>query len=75
MVVDEPEAALRLLGDGRDVVFVVPDGSPPLRPPGPGRLAVMVGDPEDGDVLAAAAEMERELFGPSVTSPPGPAPA
>ncbi len=75
MVVDEPEAALRLLGDGRDVVFVVPDGSPPLRPPGPGRLAVMVGDPEDGRVAAAAAEMDEELFAGPATSPPGPAPA
>ena len=75
MVEHDAGTALRRVAEGCDVVLVAAADSPPLRVAGPGRLAVMVGDPADRDVLAAASEMERELFGPSATSRPGPAPA
>lgn len=76
MVVDDPGTALRLVGSGRHVVVVVAEDAPPLRPSGPGRLAVMIGEPADARVSAAAAEMDRELFGGGVvTFPPEPAPA
>ena len=75
MVVDDPGEAARLVGSGADVVLVTAGAGHPAGTPGPGRLAVMVGDPADRRVAAAAAEMDRELFGPGATSPPRPAPA
>lgn len=67
--------ARRVLDRGGDVVVVVAPGDVgeaaaevvELRAGGPGRLAVMVGDPADPGVLAAAAEMAVELFAGRVT--------
>lgn len=85
MVVDEAAVAARMVAAGTDVVLIV-DAAVAIRPGilgpadtgtpcSPGRLAVVVGDPADPAVVAAAAEMEQELFGAAPTSPPGPAPA
>jgi hypothetical protein len=61
--VDRPSAATATAA-GTDVVLVLPEGVPvALRPSGPGRLAVMVGDPTDPAALAAAAAMGAEVFG------------
>ena len=78
-----------MVAAGSDVVLIVPEGAgaghggraaagpgvPGGGAPAAGRLAVMVGDQADPAVRAAADEMDRELFGPAATSPPGPAPA
>lgn len=74
MVVDDEQAAGEAVRAGRDVVLITA-GPDPARS-GPGRLAVMIGDRRDPAVVAAAQEMDAELFGP-VTSrpalPPSPA--
>lgn len=61
MVTDDPEEALSALARGWRVVLIVRPGSPgpPARA---GRLAVLVGDPANPAVRAAAAEMEAELY-------------
>ncbi len=63
MVVDDRETALALTMQGTDVILVVAAGAPAAVSAGPGRLALMVGDPGDPAVAAAAAEMNAELFG------------
>jgi hypothetical protein len=64
MVVAELGAALRLVASGADVVVMVHEGAPVVEHVvGPGRLAVMVGDPRDPATRAAAEAMEAELFG------------
>jgi NAD(P)-dependent dehydrogenase (short-subunit alcohol dehydrogenase family) len=50
VVVDGPEALVRLLHD--------------RRPDAPGRLAVVVGDPTDPEAMEAARELARRLFPP-----------
>jgi hypothetical protein len=86
VVVDDAAEAQRLLGKGVDVVLIVAPGAPPSalesRTPGlelPGRLAILVGEASRADVVEAAREMDRELFGragPGVASrPAGPGPA
>lgn len=66
MVLDDPAAARTALAQGSDVVLILaPDVEMADRqpgPPGPGRLAVMVGDPADPAVRRAAGEMDAELF-------------
>ena len=66
MVVDDAAEAESLLRKGVDVVLIVAPGELAGRVPGrdlPGRLAVMVGDASRSEVLDAAREMDRELFG------------
>ncbi len=49
---------------GVDVVLIVPEsGRLGSRPPGPGRLAVLVGSPDDEATLDAAVAMGAEVFG------------
>jgi hypothetical protein len=61
VITDDLAAAGAALAAGRSVVLIVAaDG--PVADPGPGRMAVMVGDAADPAVRAAAEEMERELF-------------
>ena len=64
MVVDDPATALALVAAGAKVVLVLPEGAQPgpLPEQGPGRLAVMVGDPGDPATLAAAEAMHSEIF-------------
>jgi hypothetical protein len=63
VVVDDAGSALALVAAGERVVLVVtPDAPAVLDPGGPGRLAVMVGDPADPAVRAAARAMDAELF-------------
>lgn len=68
MVVDDPDEAARLAGEGRNVVLVVPEGGPVVDlaalPAGAGRVAVFVGPPADPTVRVAAQAMAEELFGP-----------
>lgn len=48
---------------GRAVVLIVAEtDSSPVERRGPGRVAVLVGDPEDPATWQAAEAMERELF-------------
>lgn len=65
MVVDDPEDARRLVEAGESVVLLVDEGAPlvGLVPPGPGRLAVLVGSASDPASWAAARAMATELFG------------
>jgi len=63
MVVDDPTIALELAAGGHDVVLVLPATGAVPASPGPGRIAVMVGDGTDPAVRAAAQEMDSELFG------------
>lgn len=64
-VVDDVTAASELVASGFEVVLVVPEGSDPgPLPEGPGRVAVMIGDPGDPEVRAAAEAMHAELFPP-----------
>lgn len=76
MVVDDERAAGEAVRAGRDVVLITAGGTPGPAASGPGRLAVMIGDRRDPAVVAAAQEMDAELFG-TVTSrpalPPSPA--
>ena len=63
VVVDDVTAALELVSSGSDVVLLLPPGVVPGRfPDGPGRLAVMVGEPADPEAIAAAEAMYAELF-------------
>lgn len=63
MVVDDLEAALRLVGSGANVVVILPEGTQCGElSEGPGRLAVLVGDPEDPASREAASAMDAELF-------------
>ena len=65
VVVDDVITALELVASGSDVVLLLPPGAKPGPfPDGPGRLAVMVGDPRDPETLAAAEAMYTELFSP-----------
>lgn len=62
-VVDDMAAASELVASGSDVVLLVAEDSEPgALPDGPGRLAVMVGDPGDPGTVAAAKAMYSELF-------------
>jgi hypothetical protein len=64
MVVDDASHLGPLVGAGENVVFVLDPGAPPIQvPEGPGRVAVLVGRPDDETVRSAADEMHRELFG------------
>jgi hypothetical protein len=65
----DAEEAHQLSRSGIDVVLVVAPGAAVAEPPGPGRVAVLVGDPADPATQAAAAEMEVELFGRSAPAP------
>jgi hypothetical protein len=64
---DEAEA-VAALGAGAAVVLVGADGDAvgraarALREAWPGRVAVMVGDPTEAEVQAAAADLAAELF-------------
>ena len=63
VVVDDVAAAFELVSSGSDVVLLLRPGVVPGRfPEGPGRLAVMVGEPGDPDAVAAAEAMYAELF-------------
>lgn len=63
MVVDDLGTALRLVESGANVVVIVPEGTECGEPPeGPGRLAVLVADPEDPASREAASAMDAELF-------------
>jgi hypothetical protein len=64
VLTDDPDRARALVAAGREVVLMVAPGSDPVPfGGGPGRLAVIVGDPADPAVRAAAEAMDRELFG------------
>ena len=63
MVVDDAERAAALCRQGHDVVLIVVSAGTAGRADGPGRLAVLVGDPTVAETRAAAAEMDAELFG------------
>lgn len=61
MVTCDRQEAAAALDRGEAVVLIIPhdaDGAAPA----PGRLAVIVGDPDDPAAWEAAREMERELF-------------
>lgn len=63
VVVDDVAAAGDAVMSGSDVVLLLPPGADPgPLPTGPGRLAVMVGDPGDPQTLEAAEAMFAELF-------------
>lgn len=66
-IVDSAEEATRLLDRGQNVVLLVdPDAAQVVWPAGgrgAGRLAVLVGRPDDPVARAAAAAMAAELFG------------
>lgn len=63
VVVDDPDVAIRLVGAGANVVLIVSEGAVHGEAPdGPGRLAILVGDPGDPATRAAAAAMDAELF-------------
>jgi F420-dependent methylenetetrahydromethanopterin dehydrogenase len=69
VVLDDPAAAAAATAGGADVVLIVAPsagapGGPAAAVPGsgPGRLAVLVGDPADPAVRRAAEEMDAELF-------------
>jgi hypothetical protein len=58
------DAARRLRHGDNVVLLVAPDRGHVVCPAGgPGRLAVLVGDPDDAAVLAVGALMASELFG------------
>jgi hypothetical protein len=60
----DPTAAAALTSSGVDVVLILPERAFPMaRPPGPGRVAVLVGDAGRDLDLAAAQAMGAELFG------------
>lgn len=64
MVTENVSEAAELVRSGASVVLVVPaevDLGP--LPDGPGRLAVMIGDPHEAGTRAAAEAMAAELFG------------
>lgn len=67
MVVDDPEQAVSVVAAGGRVVLLVDRAAPGVVrwPDGHGRMAVFVGRPDDPADVAAAAAMDRELFGPS----------
>ena len=66
MVVDDPEAAAALVAAGSLVVLIAPPASAhPAWPDGPGRMALLVGQPDDPSARAAALNMDRELFSPA----------
>jgi len=67
VVVDDAEEAATLLRQGLDVVLILSEGDLPvdLRREGPGRVAVLVGDPASPVVRDAARAMYEELFGRS----------
>ncbi len=60
----DAETAAEHTAAGIDVVLILPEGvALGVRPPGPGRVAVLVGDAGDEVDRAAAAAMGAELFG------------
>jgi hypothetical protein len=65
MVVDDlGQAAAGVAAGGAMVLLVDPDVHAAVRwPDGPGRMAVLVGRADDAAATAAAAAMDRELFG------------
>jgi len=64
MMAEDVSVAFALVFSGSNVVLVIPEGfDPGPLPDGPGRLAVMVGEPGDPATRAAAAAMDAELFG------------
>lgn len=64
MVVGNLSQAIELVRSGSNVVLVVPEEIDlGLLPDGPGRLAVMVGDPGAPATWAAAESMAADLFG------------
>jgi hypothetical protein len=65
MVVDDLEqAAAAVVAGGSVVLLVDPDAHGRVRwLDGPGRMAVLVGGADDAVAMAAAAAMDRELFG------------
>jgi hypothetical protein len=65
VVVDDPDEAIRLVSEGRDVVLLLEGDEPPFGrlPASPGRLAVFVGSAEDPAAWEAARAMAAELFG------------
>jgi len=76
-VTADADEAARWVAEGRRVVLIAPAdrrGGWPAHPEdrGRGRLAVMVGDPADPDVIAAALAMSRELFPEQDRGPAGP---
>jgi hypothetical protein len=64
-VVDDVTAAAALVATGVHVVLVTDNTSAGVVLPvdGPGRLAVLVGSPEDPETRVAAEAMAAELFG------------
>lgn len=63
MVTADPGEAEGALGRGEKVVLIVPPGAEGAAAAArPGRLAVLVGDPADPAVWAAARAMTGELF-------------
>jgi len=58
---DPAEARAGLARGDRVVLIVGPEGLPSALPARPGRLALMVGDPAEPEVRAAARAMEAEL--------------
>jgi hypothetical protein len=65
VVVADARTAAALVARGINVVLVTDPAGTGLVPAadGPGRLAVLVGSPEDPAVRAAAEAMAAELFG------------
>jgi hypothetical protein len=65
VVVVDAAAAAALVARGINVVLVIdPAGADSVpEPDGPGRLAVLVGAPDDPAVRAVAEAMAAELFG------------
>jgi hypothetical protein len=72
-VCDDLREAERLRAAGTDVVLIVAPGVavPALAPAGTvgGRLALLVGEPSEPAVRAAAAAMAAELFAPPAPRP------
>jgi hypothetical protein len=62
VITDDLSKATEALAD-RQMVVLVAATAVVAPDPGAGRLAHMVGDPDDPAVRAAAEEMEGELFG------------
>jgi len=65
VVLDDPEEAAVAVAAGHDVVLLCPDPATlgrPLADAGVGRLAVLVGSPDDPADRAAAVAMDAELF-------------
>lgn len=64
VVIEVGEAAAGIAA-GHDVVLILAPGEevpPHLLASGPGRLALLIGDPDDPSDLEAATEMVTELF-------------